>query len=77
MRNLIFTAVGLLAIGGAAPALAQAGPSAYEPPVTVQGRAMDAPGGRWELLQGYGKDGEVIYTWYYVTAPDVSRYRGS
>ena len=77
MRSLILTAVGLLAIGGAAPALAQAGPSAYEPPVAVQGRAMDAPGGHWELLQGYGKDGEVIYTWYYVTVPDVSRYHGS
>jgi hypothetical protein len=29
------------------------------------------------LLQGYGKDGEVNYTWYYVKHPDLSRYHGS
>jgi len=30
-----------------------------------------------ELLQGYGKDGEVIFTWYYVMPPDFRRYHGS
>ena len=82
MRNLMFAAVGLTAIGAAAPAMAQAGPSAYDPsaydpPVAAMGPAANAAGGRWELLQGYGKDGEVIFTWYYVTAPDFGRYHGS
>ena len=31
----------------------------------------------WQLLQGYGKDGEVIFTWYYVMPPNFSRYHGS
>lgn len=77
MRNLIFAAVGLAPIVGAMPAMAQAGPSAYDPPVGVQGSVVNAAGGHWELLQGYGKDGEVIFTWYYLTPSDFSRYHGS
>jgi len=77
MRNLIFAAVGLTAIGIAAPAMAQAGPSAYDPPLAAPGAAANVASGHWELLQGYGKDGEVIFTWYYVTSPDFSRYHGS
>jgi len=77
MRSLVLAAIGLAVIGGAAPAMAQAGPSAYDPPVVVPGAATNVAGGHWELLQRYGKDGEVIFTWYYVTALDVSRYHGS
>ena len=77
MRYLTFAAVTLVSIGGAAPAMAQAGPSAYDPPVSGQGPVANATNGHWELLQGYGKDGEMIFTWYYITPPDFSRYHGS
>ena len=77
MRYLPFTAVTLVAIAGAVRAMAQAAPSAYEPPIAVPAPAANAAGGQLELLQGYGKDGEVIFTWYYVTPPDFRRYHGS
>ena len=76
MRYLTFSVVTMAAIAGAAPAMAQAGPSAYEPPIAVRVPAAQAAG-HLQLLQGYGKDGEVTYTWYYVTPPDFRRYHGS
>ena len=76
MRYSTFAAVTWVAIAGAAPAMAQAGPSAYEPPIAVRAPAANADG-HWQLLQGYGKDGEVTFTWYYVTLPNFSRYHGS
>lgn len=66
MRYSTFAAVTLVAIAGAAPAMAQAGPAAFDPPVAAQTSAANADS-HWQLLQGYGKDGEVIFTWYYVT----------
>ena len=77
MKNLIFALAGLTAIAAAAPAMAQAGPAAYEPPIAVPSPAVNAADGLWQLLQGYGKDGEVTFTWYYVTPSDFSRYHGS
>ncbi len=77
MRFLTFAAVTLVAIASAAPAMAQAGPAAYEPPIAVRTPAANAAGSHLELLQGYGKDGEVIFTWYYVMPPDFRRYHGS
>ena len=74
MRNLFFAAVSLTAIAGAAPASAQAGPSAYEPTAAVHGPVANATGGHWALLQGYGKDGKVIFTWYYARLRDLGRY---
>ena len=76
MKTLTYAAVVLAAITGAAPAMAQS----FQP-FAVQAasptEASDLTGGRWMLLQGYGKDGEVNYTWYYVKHPDLSRYHGS
>ena len=77
MRFLTFAAVTLVAIASAAPAMAQAGPAAYEPPIAVRTPAANVAGSHLELLQGYGKDGEVIFTWYYVMPPDFRRYHGS
>ena len=76
MRYSSFVAVMLVALATAAPAMAQAGPAVFDPPVAIQTSAAKAEG-HWQLLQGYGKDGEVIFTWYYVTPPNFSRYHGS
>jgi hypothetical protein len=56
--------------------MAQAGPAAFDPRVAVQTSAANADG-HWQLLQGYGKDGEVTFTWYYVTPRNFGRYHGS
>ena len=76
LKTLTYAAVALAVIAGAAPAMAQS----FQP-FAVQAasptEASDLTGGRWMLLQGYGKDGEVNYTWYYVKHPDLSRYHGS
>ena len=77
MRYLTGSAIALALIAGSAPAMAQAGPSAYEPPVAVQVPSSAEADGHWQLLQGYGKDGEVTFTWYRITAPNLSRYHGS
>jgi hypothetical protein len=76
MRYLTFAAVTFATIAGAASAMAQAGPAAFDPPVAVQTSAANAEG-HWQLLQGYGKDGEVTFTWYYVTPRNFGRYHGS
>ncbi len=90
MKTLTYAAVALAVIAGAAPAMAQlaqpaapvAQPAAPDA-ATVQAQpsvvtgALDPTSGRWMLLQGYGKDGEVNFTWYPVTQPDFSRYHGS
>ena len=66
----------LAVIAGAAPAMAQSFQAfAVQAPSSTE--ASDLTGGRWMLLQEYGKDGEVNYTWYYVKHPDLSRYHGS
>jgi hypothetical protein len=82
MKTLTYAAVALAVIAGAAPAMAQfyqpAAPDA--PTAAAQSPAMTGavdPSGRWMLLQGYGKDGEVNFTWYPVMQPDLSRYHGS
>ncbi len=84
MTTLTYAAITLAVIASAAPAMAQmvqpAAPDA-EFAVPAQSPAMtearDPTGGRWMLLQGYGKDGEVNFTWYRVPQPDFSRYHGS
>jgi hypothetical protein len=82
MKTLTYAAVALAVIAGAAPAMAQFAQPAAPDAATVQAQpsvvtgALD-PTGRWMLLQGYGKDGEVNFTWYPVTQPDFSRYHGS
>ena len=77
MRYLTGSAIALALFAGAAPAMAQAGPSAYDRPVAAVTPPFAAVDGRWQLLQGYGKDGEVTFTWYYVASPDFARYHGS
>jgi hypothetical protein len=77
MRYSTFAGVALVAVAGATPAMAQAGPSAYDPPIAGRTPAANAAGSHLELLQGYGKNGEVTFTWYYVMPPDFSRYHGS
>ena len=81
MKTLTYAAVALAVIAGATPAMAQFAQTPDAPiAAPAQAPAMTgAPGqtGRWMLLQGYGKDGEVNFTWYPVTQPDFSRYHGS
>ena len=78
MRNLTCVAIVLALVPAAAPAMAQAvQPTDSPAPTAVQKQSSDVAHGQWMLLQGYGKDGEVHYTWYYVTQLDLSRYRGS
>ena len=83
MKTLTYAAVALAVIAGAAPAMAQFAQPAAPDAATVQAQpsvvtgALDPTSGRWMLLQGYGKDGEVNFTWYPVTQPDFSRYHGS
>jgi hypothetical protein len=82
MKTLTYAAVALAVIAGAAPAMAQFyQPAATDAPTAAaQSPAMSGavdPSGRWMLLQGYGKDGEVNFTWYPVMQPDLSRYHGS
>ena len=82
MKTLTCAAVALAVIAGAAPARAQFyQPAATDAPTAAaQSPAMSGavdPSGRWMLMQGYGKDGEVNFTWYPVMQPDLSRYHGS
>jgi len=84
MKTLTYAAVALAVIAGAAPAMAQFVEStASDAAIAVPAQspattgAADLTGARWMLLQGYGKDGEVNFTWYPVTQPDFSRYHGS
>ena len=79
MRNLICAAIAVALVAGAAPAMAQAvqPTDPTEPPPAAQARLSDAGDGQWMLLQGYSNHDEVHYTWYYVTAPNLSRYHGS
>ena len=77
MKSLIYAAIALTGVAGAAPAMAQA-----VQPTTSMTRASTAtstapPTGRWMLLQGYGNHGAIDFTWYYVTPPDFGRYHGS
>ena len=78
MRNWICAAIAVALVAGAAPAMAQAVQSTEPPtPTAAQMRLPDTSDGQWMLLQGYSNHGEVHYTWYYVTAPNLSRYHGS
>jgi hypothetical protein len=81
MKTLTCAAVALAVIAGAAPAMAQFyQPAAPDTPIAAPAQSPATtvdPSGRWMLLQGYGKDGEVNFTWYPVMQPDLSRYHGS
>ena len=76
MKTLTYAAAALAIIAGVAPAMAQSF-EGFAAQATSPSEASDLTGGRWMLLQGYGKDGEVNYTWYYVKQPDFSRYHRS
>jgi hypothetical protein len=81
MKTLTYAAAVLAVIAGAAPAMAQVAQPALQnsvvqaPPSALTN--VPDPTGQWMLLQGYGKDGEVNFTWYPVMHPDLSRYHGS
>ena len=85
MRSLTYVAVALAVIAGAAPAMAQVVQAAPDPDASIAAQPQlpamagaPAPAsGQWMLLQGYGKDGEVNFTWYPIMHPDLSRYHGS
>ena len=83
MRSLTYVAVALAVIAGAAPAMAQVVQAAPDPDASIAAQPPAMAGapapasGQWMLLQGYGKDGEVNFTWYPVMHPDLSRYHGS
>jgi hypothetical protein len=79
MKKIIYVAIALFAIAGAAPAMAQVAlPAAAD--ATNIAHSPDTSGGQWLLLQGYGRHGEVVFQWHYIDVRrqerDVRNYHG-
>ena len=79
MKKLVYAAIALSAITGAALAMAQVfRPAAGD--VANRAQSSDTSGGQWVLLQGYGRHGEIVFQWHYVDVRrqerDVGNYHG-